>query len=173
MSLLDDYKENLREYRYIYYILYKLKINKDLTYIKEYRNRVSIFGILINRSLRKVYEKNSKINKYAYNINYIYKNVLVSPISNIIKIKEELEENEKDEADIKGNMISDKRIYDYDSLLINSKIIKMKKSTHKSYGSIFRIYIIKVELELDDYLEEKVEIMYLKMQKHIKWDELE
>jgi hypothetical protein len=83
-----------------------LNLNKDILLILEYRNRASIFAILIKEGIKEIKDRNNKINKYAFEINIIYKNILIG-----------LE-----------NKMLEKVIIDYDSKLKNIKIVKMRES---------------------------------------------
>jgi bisphosphoglycerate-dependent phosphoglycerate mutase len=62
--------------------------------------------ILIKEGIKEIKDRNNKINKYAFEINIIYQNALIgSP-----------------------NKMLEKIIIDYDSKLIDIKIIKMRES---------------------------------------------
>jgi hypothetical protein len=91
---------------YIFYIIELLNFNKDLKLMLEYRSRVSIFAILIKEGIKEIKDRNNKINKYAFEINIIYKNALIGS----------------------QNKILEKIIIDYNSKLIDIKIIKMRES---------------------------------------------
>jgi hypothetical protein len=78
--------------------------------------------ILIKNGIKEIKDRNNKINKYAFEINIIYKNALIG------SQKEMLE----------------KLIIDYDSELKNIKIIKMRESfvLVNNYFSFFRTFCL-------------------------------
>jgi hypothetical protein len=104
----------------IFYIIELLNFNKDLKLILEYRSRASIFAILIKKGIKEIKDRDNKINKYAFEINIIYKNALIGS----------------------QNEILEKIIIDYNSKLIDIKIIKTRESfvLVDNYFSFFGIF---------------------------------
>jgi hypothetical protein len=152
ISILDDSTLRLKKYqdkKLIYYILYiieLLNLNKDIWLILEYRSRVSIFAILIKEGIKEVKDRNNKINKYAFEVNIIYQNILI---------------------DSKDGL-SEKSIIDYDSKLIDIKIIKMRESfvLIYHYVSFFENFYTDWSSELDYILFLRFSnIVYYKLQK--------
>jgi len=58
-------------------IIYLLKIIKNALWIIGYRNKVSIFAILIRNGARNILNYKSELNKYAYEINRFYNSFLI------------------------------------------------------------------------------------------------
>jgi len=151
ISILDDSKFKYKKYiniKLIYYILYiieSLNLNKDILLILEYRSRASIFAILIKNGIKEIKDRNNKINKYAFEINIIYKNALIG------SQKEMLE----------------KLIIDYDSELKNIKIIKMRESfvLVNNYFSFFRTFCLNWVFELDLISYNLSHVIYCRLQK--------
>jgi hypothetical protein len=151
ISILDDSKFKYKKYiniKLIYYILYiieSLNLNKDILLILEYRSRASIFVILIKNGIKEIKDRNNKINKYAFEINIIYKNALIG------SQKEMLE----------------KLIIDYDSELKNIKIIKMRESfvLVNNYFSFFRTFCLNWVFELDLISYNLSHVIYCRLQK--------
>jgi hypothetical protein len=148
ISIIEDNYEILKEYKYIKYILLiidLLKINKDISIIFEYRNNVSVLSILIKKTISQIKERNTLINNYGFYVNYIYSNILVG-FNNDVR----------------------KNIIDYNSLLKNSKIMKMKVALVDNYSSLFGSYYLYISFEFDYYLDFIVQIEYYKLQRFYK-----
>jgi len=58
-------------------IIYLLKIIKNALWIIGYRNKVSIFAILIRKGASEIPSYKSELNKYAYEINRFYNSFLI------------------------------------------------------------------------------------------------
>jgi len=81
LNLLYDYSLKMSKYKYLKYIsffIYLLKLVKDIYIIIEYRNRVSIFAILIKKSLSYITVYANQINKIPFEVNVIYSNTLLA-----------------------------------------------------------------------------------------------
>jgi hypothetical protein len=156
VSIWDDSAFRLKKYQdkklifYMLYIMDLLNLNKDILLILEYRNRASIFAILIKEGIKEIKDRNNKINKYAFEINIIYKNILIG-----------LE-----------NKMLEKVIIDYDSKLKNIKIVKMRESfvLIYNYVSFFETFYTSWSSELDYILYLRLShIVYCKLQKFHIW----
>jgi hypothetical protein len=152
ISILDDSKLKLKKHQdkvivyYILYIIELLNFNKDIWLILEYRSRVSIFAILIKKGIKEIKDRNNKINKYVFEINTIYQNILI---------------------DSKDGL-SEKSIIDYNSKLKDIKITKMRESfvSIYRYVSFFGVFYISLSSELDYILFLRFSnIIYYKLQK--------
>ena len=151
VSIWDDSAFRLKKYQdkklifYMLYIMDLLNLNKDILLILEYRSRASIFAILIKNGIKEIKDRNNKINKYAFEINIIYKNALIG------SQKEMLE----------------KLIIDYDSELKNIKIIKMRESfvLVNNYFSFFRTFCLNWVFELDLISYNLSHVIYCRLQK--------
>ena len=58
ISILDDNIEKFKNYKYLYNFICLLKLNKNIYYILEKRNIVSIFSVLIAKALSVTYNRN-------------------------------------------------------------------------------------------------------------------
>jgi hypothetical protein len=154
ISLLEDYYQTLKQYKsiklieYILLFINILKINKDFFFILEYRNKASIFVILIKRGINQIKGRNSKINNYAFYINYMSRNILLN--------------SHNDTNDI-NDISQDKVIIDYQSKLKNTKIMKMKKALMPRYWTLFGHYSFDITSELHHILIFLSEIEYNKL----------
>jgi len=148
ISIIEDNYEILKEYKYMLYILLiidLLKINKDISILLEYRNTVSVLSILIKKSINQIKERNTLINNYAFYVNEIYSNILVG-----------------------FNNEGKKNIIDYNSLLKDAKIMKMKIVLINNYRSFFKYYYLDISSEFGYYLDLIVQIEYYKLQRFYK-----
>jgi hypothetical protein len=149
VSIIDDNYLTLRNYKFIKYVLLiinLLKINKDIILILRYRNIVSLFSILIKKSLNQINNNKSIINKYAFIINEIYK-----------------------ESNSHETIIS-KKIIDYYINLKNIKLMIMKNSLIQNYNTLFEFYSLDIFSNLDDSLCRIGNIIYYKLQNHYKFN---
>jgi len=111
ISIIDDFNKKLLKnkfLKYIAYVVFSFKIQKDLFYILEYRNCTSACAILVNKSLQ-IKGKNKVINcknnrDYAYYINIIYVNILIKNIG-------------ISQREVGLKKMYEKRILDYSSFL--------------------------------------------------------
>ena len=126
MSILDDNRQKLKNYKifnFILSIIGLLRLNKDLSFIFEYRNKVSTLVIIIKKSVNIIRNRKSIVNNYAFQLNNIYSSILLRS---------------------RDNLFLDKSIIDYKDKLKNGKVIKMKESIVDSYSPLFRSYYLKI-----------------------------
>jgi hypothetical protein len=154
ISLVEDYYQTLKEYKsiklieYILLFINILKINKDISMILEYRNKASIFVILIKRGINQVKGRNSKINNYAFYINYMSSNILLN--------------SHNDTNDI-NDISQDKVIIDYQSEFKNTKIMEMKRALMPRYSTLLGSYSFDITSQLYHILIFLSEIEYYKL----------
>jgi hypothetical protein len=108
--------------KYLAYGISLLRLNKDLLFILEYRNKVSICAILIKKGIDSITDRNSSINKYVYYINIVYVNMLLISVS------------------VADGFSFGKKVIDYDNYLISAKISKVRAHPIRGYGSLFNSY---------------------------------
>jgi hypothetical protein len=150
ISILDDNRHKLKNYRFFKFILNfigLLRLNKDLTFILGYRNKVSTLVIIIKKSVNVIEGRKSKINNYAFQLNDLYSNILFRSI---------------------GNLYLNKSIINYKDRLEYGKVVVMKESIVKEYSSLFRFYYLKIIHKFDDNLDKLAMIRYYKLQKIYK-----
>jgi hypothetical protein len=152
ISLLDDNLKKLAEIKYAKYVAYGvsfLKLNKDLLFMLEYRNRVSICAILIKKGIGKITDRNSLLNRYAFSINFIYASLLLV-----------------------GNVnCKEKEIVDYNNLLVNAKVTKIRERPVKNYVSLFNYYCSSTLSKIEDSLMWVGDLIYYsRYQQYYKLD---
>jgi hypothetical protein len=146
MSILDDNRQKLKNYKIFNFILSLiglLRLNKDLSFILEYRNKASILVIVIKKSVNIITDRKSIINNYAFQLNEIYSSILLRS---------------------RDNVFSDKSIIDYEDELKEGKVIKMKESIVGSHRPLFRSYYLEIIHKFDDNLDKLALIRYYKIQ---------
>jgi|SRR5947209_11062271 hypothetical protein len=147
MSILDDNRQKLKNYKifnFILSIIGLLRLNKDLSFIFEYRNKVSTLVIIIKKSVNIIRNRKSIVNNYAFQLNNIYSSILLRS---------------------RDNLFLDKSIIDYENKLKEGKVIKMKESIVDSYSPLFRSYYLKIIYKFKDNLDKLALIRYYKIQK--------
>jgi hypothetical protein len=150
ISILDDNRHKLKNYRFFKFILNfvgLLRFNKDFTFILEYRNKVSILVIIIKKGVNIIKGRKSKINNCAFQLNDLYSSLLLRS---------------------RDNLFLDKLIIDYKSKLKETKIIVMKESIIGNYCTLFRSYYLHMIHKFDDNLDKLSMIRYYKLQKIYK-----
>jgi hypothetical protein len=86
-----------------------------------YRNKISMFSILIKKSANLIKDYNSKVNKYPYYINYINSSLIISLIGG-----SKNKNKEEDRIESFNDVISSKEIIDYWSCIDYYKVVEMK-----------------------------------------------
>jgi len=122
ISIINDNEYDIQKYKYINNINLVsiiLKLESDLVIITGYRNKISMFSILIKKSINLIKNHNSKVNKYPYYINYICSSLTISLIGKSKNKKKDMVESFND-------VMSSKEIIDYWSEINHYKMIKMK-----------------------------------------------
>jgi hypothetical protein len=150
ISILDDNGQKLKNYKIFKFILNfigLLRLNKDLTFILGYRNKISTLVIIIKKSVNVIEGRKSKINNYAFQLNDLYSNILFRSV---------------------GKLYLNKLIIDYKDKLKDGKVVVMKKSIIKGYGLLFRSYYLEMIHKFDDNLDKLAIIRYYKLQKIYK-----
>jgi hypothetical protein len=122
--MINDNKYNIQKYKYINninLILIILKLESNLFIIMGYRHKISMFSILIKKSINLIKNYNSKVNKYPYYTNYICSSIMISLIG-----KSKNKNKEEDRVESYSDAISSKEIIDYWSCIDYYKVVEMK-----------------------------------------------
>jgi hypothetical protein len=138
--------------KYLAHGISLLRLNKDLLFILEYRNKVSICAILIKKGIDSITDRSSPINKYVYYINIMYVNFLL--------ISESVEEGFE----------FGKEVVDYGCFLISAKVSKVRERPIKGYGSFFKSFCISVLCPDRSLTQLGYFIYYSKYQQYYKLD---
>lgn len=152
--------ENLKwilKYKYLNKLEFILLLNIliEPTFIFSYRNKISIFSILIKNTIYTLNKNESKTNKFAFSINAIYLSMFGVSI-NLGQLNLKLDEKELLQP-------SKRYIYNYKSIIKQQKIISMRKTIINEDKFIFCSILSSYFINLDIVLRQLTNVTFAKI----------